>query len=159
MGLPPLKIRKEHIHGFPQGRLPRPRLIDPCRFRAGVVVGAVENRAGGSGALPPAIRPLKPSPEITKNQEPRTKNQEPRTKNPEPRTQNQEPRTQNPEPGTRNQEPSPLKHQPFTAVRQRIQCRRSRQASGPIRPRTPSRVLASGTGTNSLLEVKPVAPE
>ena len=36
------------------------------------------------------------------------------------------------------------------ASRQRIQWRRSRQASGAIRPRTASRVLASGTGTNSL---------
>ena len=38
------------------------------------------------------------------------------------------------------------------AARQRIQWRRSRQASGAIRPRTASRVLASGTGTNSLPE-------
>ena len=50
------------------------------------------------------------------------------------------------------------------ASRQRIQWRRSRQASGAIRPRTASRVLASGTGTNppgtnSPPDVKPVAWE
>jgi hypothetical protein len=49
------------------------------------------------------------------------------------------------------------------ASRQRIQWRRSRQASGAIRPRTPSSVLASGTGTSSpgtnSVPLNVVAPE
>jgi hypothetical protein len=110
MGLPPLKIRKEHILGFPQGRSPRPRLIDPGRFGAGVVPGAVEDRAGGTGH---------------------------RRRQPRPFTLHSSLFTLHP-----------------LAARHRIQCRRSRQASGAIRPSTPITVLAFGTGTSSPPEAK-----